>query len=176
MENKIQIEVLYESKDFWRSNFARYFDFGNIFYLFFSFFVFGFFITIFFLGKQIELPDFVNVILFAFQFTLLFGFVMSCFSLKNEQRNNVGKCEYIFSAENVKVVTGSFFTEMDWRWFYRARETRRYFFLYNRSNQTYLLPTRFFDCEQLNDFRNLLRSKLANEAYMRKTTEKLKFK
>jgi len=176
MENKIEIEILYETKDYWRSYFAAYFDLGSIFYLFFSFFAFGFFLTIFFLGKQIELPDFVNVILFSFQFTLLYGFVMSYFSMKNVRRNNVGECEYIFSDENIKVVTKVFRTETDWSWFHRARETGGYFFLYDRSSQTYLLPKRFFDVGQIENFRNLLRSKLGSEAYLKKTTEKLELK
>lgn len=176
MENKIKIEVLYETKDYWRSYFAYYFDIGNIFYLFFSFFAFGLFLAIFFLGKQTELPDFVNVILFSFQFTLLYGFVMSYFSVKNVRRNNVGECEYIFSEVNAKVATKFFSTETDWSWFHRARETRDYFFLYDRNNQAYLLPKRFFDAEQIENFRNLLRSKLGSEAYLKKTTEKLELK
>ena len=176
MENRVEIEVLYEAKDYWRSCFATYFDFGNMFYLFFSLFAFGFFLTIFFLGKQIELPDFVNVILFAFQFTLLYGFVMSYFSVKNARRNNVGECEYIFSDENIKVITKGFRAEMDWSWFRRARETGSYFFLYNRSNQMYFLPKRFFDAEQIKNFRHLLRSKLSGEADLKETTKKLELK
>ena len=168
MENKIEVSVLYESKDFWRIYLAYYFDFGRIFYLFFSFFVFGFFISIFFLGKQIELPDFVNVILFSFQFTILYGFVMSYFSLKSARRNNIGECEYIFSTENIKVAAKAFFTEMDWSWLHRAKETGSYFFLYNRSGQMYLLPKRFFNPEQTNNFKSLLRSKLGSEAYLKK--------
>lgn len=176
MENKIKIEVLYETKDYWRSYFAYYFSLGNLFYLFFSFFAFGLFLAIFFLGKQTEMPDFVNVILFAFQFTLLYGFVMSYFSVKYAQRNIVGKCEYIFSEANAKVVTKFFSTETDWSWFRRVRETGGYFFLYNRSNQIELLPKRFFDAEQIENFRNLLRSKLGSEAYLKETTKKLELK
>jgi hypothetical protein len=176
MENNIEIEILYESKDFWRSYLASYFDFSSIFYSFFSFFAFGFFITLYFLGKQFELPDFVNVVLFSFQFTLLFGLVMSYFSVKNAQRYSAGKCEYIFSGEKVKIVAKSFCTETDWSWFYRARETGNYFFLYTRSNQTHLLPKRFFDAEQIDDFKNLLRSKFGDEAYLKKSREKLGLK
>jgi len=168
MENKIKIEVLYETRDYWRSYFAYYFGIGNIFYWFFTFFAFGLFLAFFFLGKQTELPDFVNVILFSFQFTLLYGFVMSYFSVKNGRRNNVGECEYIFSETNVKVATRFFSSETDWIWFYRAKETGGYFFLYNRSNQIELLPKRFFDAGQIENFRNLLRSKLGSEAYLKK--------
>lgn len=168
MEKKIRIDVLYESKDFWRIYLDAYFDSGALFYLFFSFFAFGFFLTVFFLGRQIDFIDFVNTVLFAFQFTLLNALVMSYLSQKNAQRKGLMDCEYIFSVENIEIVTKYFRMEMDWHWISRGRETGRYFFLESKNGQKYILPKRFFDAGQTQDFTRLLREKLGSEAQLKK--------
>lgn len=167
-DEKIELEILYGSKELWRTYLAAYFDLSGIFYMFFSFFVFGFSLSVYFFGKRFELSYFGDVILFSLLFTLSYGFVMSYFSIRNTQKLKLGKYKFGISNESIEVVTGEFRTETNWSWFSRAKETGKYFLLYSKDGQPHVLPKRFFDEEQTTNFKDLLRAKLGAEAYLKK--------
>lgn len=174
MENKIEIEVLYESKDYWRSYLSYYLSFHNIFVFFLSFAIYGMFIAFLFLRKYVEFPHLVDVALFAFFFAIFFGLVLSYISVGYAKRLDEGKCRFVFSDENVKINTKSGTIQLDWTHFVNVKERGKYFVFSLKNGQTTLLPKRFFrDYEQVAEFKNLLRSKLGEEAYFKKSKEKL---
>ena len=102
---------------------------------------------------------------------------MSYFSVQNSKSISLGKCKYIFSDEKVKITTKYFATYIDWTYFQLAKETSNYFVLFMKDGHRNLIPKRAFEnYEQISNFKNLLREKLGDEAYLKKTKEKLGLK
>ena len=177
MERKIEIEVLYESKDFWRSYLNYYFSYDTVFIFFLTFAIYGIFVAFLLLGGDAAFLDLIAIVSSALLFVFLFGLVMSYFSVKNAKKLEHEKYGFIFTESNVEINSESFRTQLDWTHIIQVKEIGTYFILSLKSNQRTLLPKRFFsDFEQLEDFKNLLRSKLGEKVYLRKSKEKLGLK
>ena len=175
--NLIEVEVLFETKDYWRNYLGYFLSFQSVLVYFFTFCIFGLSVSFLFLGKQIELSHLLDVFLTSFLFVLLFGFVMSYFSVSNAKNLSDGKCKYSFSDEKVTISAKSFNTQIDWTYFINAKETKNNFILAMKDGQNNFLPKRFFqDYEQIADFKNLLRSKLGERASLKKSKENLGLK
>jgi hypothetical protein len=104
--NLIEIEVLFETKDYWLSYISEYFSFFSIIVYFLAFSVFGLFLLFFlFSQNEFEFLHLVNIFLISFQFAILFGFIMTHFSVGNAKKLNIGKFKYIFSNKGVAIAT-----------------------------------------------------------------------
>jgi hypothetical protein len=65
---------------------------------------------------------------------------------------------------------------VDWKNFYRVKETGKYFVLFVKSGEQHFLPKRFFQNEELANFKNFIRAKFGEEAYLKRSKEKLGLK
>ena len=177
MEKKIEIEVLWESKDVWRQHLNLYFSYDSIIVFFLTFAIYGIFLAFLVLNGNANFLNLMDVVWSAFLFVILFGLIMSYFSVKNAKRLEQEKYGFIFSESKVEINGESFRTQFDWTHIIQIKETGTYFILSLKSNQRTLLPKRFFsDYEQLDDFKNLLRLKLSEKVYLKKSKEKLGLK
>jgi hypothetical protein len=176
-DGKIEVEGLYEAKDFWRSSLNYYFSLSFVFYFFWALVIFGFFITFLFLRGNAGVSHFVDVVLSSIVFVILYGLVMSYLSFGKAGELNQGKYKFIISNEKVEISAQSFATSLNWDWFVQIKETKHYFILSSKIGQKTLLPKRFFrDFEQLAEFKNLIRSKLGEKVHLKKSKENLGLK
>ncbi len=172
----LEIEVLYERRDHWKTYFSYFFSFKSIYFSFLWYSAFAIVISVILLQKQIEGKDFVNAILFGLIFTFFISFVNTYFAVRNVERMNVRKCRYIFSDLNVEVIAESFTSKVDWNWFNRINETRNYFLIYGRGSQMYIVPKRFISLEQMPSIKELFRSKFGEKAYLKTSKDRLGLK
>ncbi len=135
MEKKIEIEVLYESKDFWRSYLNYYFSYDTIFIFFLTFAIYGIFIAFLLLGGDADLLNLIDIVSSTFLFVVLFGLVMLYFSVKNAKRLEQEKYGFIFSEAKVEINAESFRTQFDWTHIIQVKETGTYLILSLKSNQ-----------------------------------------
>lgn len=174
--NMIEIKVNLETKDFWKSYFSQYFSFNNILFNFLSFTIFGLAVSILFLRNSFELPHVIDVLICAFFFTLFTSFIWTWLSVKNAKNIGGQKCKYIFTDDKVEIFAESFSSAIDWKYFQRIKETGKYFILFMINGQQLTLPKMYFQQEELIDFKTLVRAKLGNEAYLKKTKGNLGLK
>lgn len=174
---KIEIEVVSDSRDFWRSSFDIYFSANNFFIYFMAFAVYGMFIAFLWLGGDTDIFNFGDIFLSSVVFVVLFGLINSYLSVSMAKRLNFGKYKFTFSNEKVEIITKSFTSFLDWDWFVQIRETKNYFIFFLKSGQRTLMPKRCFSgYEQLAEFKALIGSKLGERVYLRKSKENLGLK
>lgn len=177
MEKKIEIEVLWESKDVWRQHLNLYFSYDSIIVFFLTFAIYGIFLAFLVLNGNANFLNLMDVVWSAFLFVILFGLIMSYFSAKNAKKTKQEKYKFIFSSEKVEINGDSSCTQFNWTHVRQVKENRKYFILFLKSEQRSFLPKRFFrDYEQLEDFKNLLRLKLGEKVYLKKSKETLGLK
>ncbi|MGC2235035.1 MAG: YcxB family protein [Pyrinomonadaceae bacterium] len=176
-DGKIEIEGFYEAKDFWRSALNYYFSLSSLYFSFWSLILYGLFLTFLFLKGNAGVSHFVNVILSSIAFVILYGLVMAYLAFGKTRELKWGKYKFIISNEKVEISTQSFASQINWDFFVRINETKHYFVLLSKAGQKTLLPKRFFrDSEQLAEFKNLIRSKLGEKVYLKKSKENLGLK
>ena len=176
-EKSIELEILLETKDYWRTYLDYYFNFSNVFYMFLGFAVFGLFVSFLLLGAAVEIFDFMGIFAAAILFVLLFAFVMTYFSVQNAKILDDGKCKYIFSNEKVEMTNKSFGSRIDWTYFYNVKETKKYFVLSMKNGQSSFISKRCFrDDKQIEDFKELVRAKLGAAAVLNNSKEKLRLR
>jgi hypothetical protein len=176
-DGKIEIEGLYESRDFWRSSLNHYFSLSAVYYSFWWFVFYGVFITFLFLRGDAGIGHFVDIILTSFVFVFLVGLAMAYFSFTHAMRLKWGKHKFTFSNERIEIICDSYTSFIKWDYFTQIRELKSYFVLYSQISQKTLVPKRFFrDSEQLAGFKNLVRDKLGEKALLKKSKERLGLK
>lgn len=177
LDGKIEIEGLFESRDYWRISLAYYCNYGTIFISSCGFVLYGLFITVLFLKGNFLIWHVADVVLTSGLFAIIFGFLLSYSSVKAAKGLKEGKYKFIFSNEELEMVGQLFTSHLSWKWFVKIRETKNYFIFVAINDQKTLLPKRFFrDYEQLSEFKNLIRSKLGEKAYLKKSKERLGLK
>ena len=176
-ETRIEIEGLYESKDFWRSYFAHYFNPGWLYFHFLTLVLYGLALTFLFLGSGYDSFHIGDVLLLAGLFVAAFALVMSFVSVGNAKAVAWGKFKYIVTTERMEVVSDSFTSYLEWSWFTRIKETKKYFILTSKYGQTSFLPKRFFrDTGEIAAFKNLISAQLGDKVYLKKSKETLGLK
>lgn len=84
----------------------------------------------------------------------------------NNVKNQVA-VKYIVSDENIQTITDEFTSSIKWKHFTNIKETKNYFFLSLKNGQKMILPKRdFSNFEQLQEFKDLLETKIGNEAIL----------
>jgi hypothetical protein len=99
MNEKIELDVLFRARDYWRYYVGYYFSFSGIFFLYLSFTIFGFCVAFLVLGEDLKTSHFVQISLAAVLFICLFNFLMSYLSVENAKKVDNENCKYIFSDE-----------------------------------------------------------------------------
>lgn len=174
--NTIEIEVNLETKDFWRYYFSQYLSFSNILPTFLGYTVFGWFVSLLFLREKLEFLHLVDVVLAAGFFAFFVSFISIYLAVSNTKKIGGQKCKYIVTDEKVEITNDLFKSVVNWTYFYRVKENTKYFVLYMKSGEQHFLPKRFFQEEQITIFKNLVRAKFGEEAYLKKPKENLGLK
>ena len=173
----IEIDVLLETKDYWRCYLSYYFSSGSLFYLYLGFTIFGYCVAFLLLGANLPIQIFAEIAVDSALFLVLFNFAMMYFSVKNAKALSDGKCKYIFSDEEVEIVAKSFRSRINWSYTSHVKETANYFMLSMKGGEKHLIPKRFFrDGEQMADFKNILQMKFGEKAALKKSKENLGLK
>lgn len=171
---KIEIQVTYESKDYFRAYLETYLSFVAIFYLFLGVVIYGMFLGFLFLTK-ISGGHFLEIVVSTFIFVILFGLAVSLLGA-NARKHGEKEYEFVFSDDSVEINGRLFKSRFDWAYLSRVEETGSYYLLSTQDGKS-LLPKRSFqNYEQIAAFQNLLRSKLNEEARFKKTKENLGLK
>jgi hypothetical protein len=171
--NTIEIEVNLETQDFWRYYLSQYFSFNHILFTFVGYIIFGWSISFLFLRGKLEFSHLIDVIIAAAFFTFFVLLISTYLMVSSAKKNGGQKCRYTFTNERVEIRGDSFNSTVNWKYFYRIKETSKYFVLFMKSGQQDLLPKKFFQEEELINFKNLVRAKFGEEAYLKKSKEKL---
>lgn len=78
-----------------------------------------------------------------------------------------GKSQWAFSKDGFEVFTPVVRNQSDWSNLERIEEKKEYFLLYPQKNISIPIPKRFFQSEaQVQEFRELVRHKLGNKAFL----------
>jgi hypothetical protein len=171
--NTIEIEVNLETNDFWRYYLSQYFSFSNILFTFLGYTIFGWSIAFLFLRGKLDFLHLIDVIIAAVFFTFLVSFILTYLGVSRAGKIGERKCKYIITNEKVEINAESFRGIFGWQYFNQAKETGKYFVLYMEDGQQLIVPKKFFQEEDLIDFKNLVRTKFGEEAYLKKSKGKL---
>lgn len=176
-EKTIEINVNLNKSDIWRFYYSHFFSFNSLFYYFFYLVFFGLTLLFLFLGDDFLLDKFFELFGLALLFSLLFALLLTYISANNNGKADRLPAKYIISNEKIEVITEEFTSEIKWNYFNKTKETRNHFFLNMNDGQKLMFPKReFTNNEQLLKFKDLLRAKLENEAYLKKPKENLGLK
>ena len=174
---RIELNISFETRDYWRFYLSYFFSSGSLFYSYIGYTIFGFCVAFLLLGGELPILGFVLIVVASALFLGLFNLAMVYFSVENVKRLNNRNCKYIFSEDNLEIITNFFRTTINWSYILGARETANYLFLPMKSGEKQFIPKRFFtDDEQLSDFKNLLRAKFGEKAALKKSKESLGLK
>jgi hypothetical protein len=177
MNEKIELDVSFRTRDYWRYYVDYYFSFSSIFFLYLSLTVFGFCVAFLLLGKDLKIPQFVQVSLVAVLFICVLNSLMLYLSVENAKKVGNENCKYIFSDEKVEIIAKSFKSQLDWHYISSVKETTNYFVLSPKDSQNFLIPKRCFqNYEQTIIFKNLLHTKFGEKVILKKSKENLGLK
>ena len=172
----IEINAKLETKDYWESYFSHYFNFNNLLLNFLSFTIFGWTISFLFLRDKFEIPHIIDVMLAAGFFTFFTSFIWTYLAVSHAKNIGGHNCKYIITDDKVEVFAESFSSSINWKYFQRVKETGKHFILLSKDGRRLLLPKREFREEEIIEFKNLIRTKFGNEAYLKKAKGNLGLK
>ena len=176
MSEKFEIEIKPDKRDLWRFVLSQYFSFNNLLFSFVGFALFGLCLALLFLREYFSLPHIIDTLIAAALFTVFYSFVMTYLSVGDTDRYIGERCKYIFSNDEI-VISGDYFKSVTkWNYFFRVKENNKNFLFYVKSGITHIIPKKSFQENELAGFKNLLREKLGDEAYLKKTKGNLGLK
>jgi hypothetical protein len=105
------------------------------------------------------------------------GLVEAIYSLWYTKKLKIENFTYTFSNETVETISSLFQSKASWAYFYRVKETGNAFKLFRRDGRTVFVPKRSFQTpEDVVKLKTLVREKFGQEAYLKKTVQKLGLK
>jgi hypothetical protein len=159
---KIEVTISYNSKDFWRFYVAHYFEFSTFLIIATSFALFGIFLSVFILG-EFFVGQIVTIAALSFACALIFGLMMSYWSVRTAVSKSSERCRYDFYQDQVIISIEGCRSNIEWAYFETIKENRKEFVLQAKDGYRHLLPKRCFTNEhQIVQLRQILGSNSNN--------------
>jgi hypothetical protein len=92
--NIIEVETVFEIKDFWRYYFSQYFSFIHILFNVLGYTIFGWCIAFLFLRGNIEFLHLLDVVIGAVFFSFFVSFISAYLAIRNVKNFEGQKCKY----------------------------------------------------------------------------------
>ena len=109
-----------------------------------------------------------------FSFIFVFFLIYHLAESAVETENNI---KYIISEKYVEIIAEELNSRINWSYFKIVKETKNYFFMNTKDGQKIMIPKKDFpDSETLVVFKNMLRTRLGNEAYLNTSKKTLNLK
>jgi hypothetical protein len=174
----IEVSVRMQTSDYWRHYLASSFSFSRI--------AFGSLLSLTFswlLLYSTFNSDIINrygwrfLVVGLIFYVGFLGLAEAAYSLWYTKKLKIKNFTYTFSNETVETISSLFQSKASWAYFYRVKETGNAFKLFRRDGRTIFVPKRSFDkSEDILKLKTLLREKFGQEAYLKKSVQKLGLK
>lgn len=173
---KIKMDVKLEHLDFWRFYMNQYLNFTTLFYFLFCLGLFGLAVLLFLSDNSFVLNQIIGLIALSLLFSFVFIFLL-IYQLAETATSKENVVKYVITNKNIEIITEEATSQVNWNYFQRIKETKNHFFMNMKNGQKIMIPKKdFVENEKLLAFRDLLRTRLGNEAYLKTSKKTLNLK